>query len=86
MEVDFHDEVTCSHSMENKEFLDKLERAYQMEEEMAGVLIDLCQTASFPDDIPLDVQKRVHGILLSIKADTLRHRDVVAEAKRRVGA
>ncbi|MBF0121814.1 MAG: hypothetical protein HQL21_00220 [Candidatus Omnitrophica bacterium] len=70
--------------MNNEVFLDRLERAYQMEEEMAGTLIDLCHPKALPEDIPVDVRKRIQTILLSIKADTLRHKDIIAEAKKRV--
>jgi len=64
--------------------LDRLERAYRMEEEMAGMLIEFCQPEALPEDLPADARQRIKNILLSIKSDTLRHRDVVAEAKRRL--
>jgi hypothetical protein len=70
--------------MNNEPLLDKLERAYQMEEQMAGILIDLCRRDEMSADIPVDVQKRILGILASIKTDTLRHKEIVAEARRRL--
>jgi hypothetical protein len=65
--------------MDKQEFLDKLKRAYMMEEEMAGELIDLCHPKFLPEDLPKETAKRLEGILLGIKADTLRHRKIVAE-------
>jgi hypothetical protein len=65
--------------MDKTEFLDKLKRAYTMEEEMAGNLIDLCHPGSLPEDLPKETLKRIEGILLSIKSDTLRHKKIVTE-------
>lgn len=67
--------------MNNEEFLDKLNRVYAMEEEMAGVLIDLCHSKSLPDDLSEEAQKRIEGILLAIKADTLRHKKILSEIR-----
>ncbi len=67
--------------MKSEEFLDKLDRAVLMEEEMAGVLIDLCEPGSLPADLPEKVRMRVGGILLAIKEDTLRHRKIVSQIK-----
>lgn len=64
--------------MNNDEFIDKLKRAYMMEEEMAGALIDLCAGEVLPDDLPEQERARIKKILLSIKADTLRHRRIVS--------
>ncbi len=69
-------------AMNNEELLDKLNRTYLMEEEMAGMLIELCHPESLPDDLPEEVNKRVANILLSIKADTLRHKKIVSEIKK----
>jgi hypothetical protein len=65
----------------HEELLDKLNRAYLMEEEMAGKLIDLCHPESLPDDMPEKVRKRIEGLLISIKADTLRHKKLVSELR-----
>ena len=67
--------------MDNAALLDKLNRAYTMEEQMTGLLIDLCQPAVLPVDLTADVRKRIEGILYSIKADTLRHKKVILEIK-----
>jgi len=64
--------------MDNEEFLDKLNRAYMMEEEMAGELIDFCQPQSLPGDLPEKERKLIEGILLGIKADTLRHKKILS--------
>ena len=65
--------------MNNEEFLDKLNRTYIMEEEMAGVLIDLCNSNSLIGDVPEEIRKRIEGILFGIKADTLRHKKIVSK-------
>lgn len=65
--------------MDDKELLDKLNRTSVMEEEMAGMLIDLCHPDSLPGDLPEALRKRIKGILLGIKADTLRHKKIVSE-------
>jgi hypothetical protein len=67
--------------MDNAEFLDKLNRAYIMEEEMAGELIDLCHPAHLSEDLPEGIRKRIESILLGIKTDTLRHKKIVAEIR-----
>lgn len=65
--------------MNKEKFLDGLNRAYAMEEEMAGMLIDLCHSTSLPEDLPEAVRNRMESILLSIKADTLRHKQIVSK-------
>ena len=65
--------------MNNEEFLDKLNRVCTMEEEMAGVLIDLCHSKSLIDDVPEEIRKRIEGILLGMKADTLLHKKIVSK-------
>lgn len=67
--------------MYNEELLDKLNRAYIMEEEMADMFIDLCHPKSLPDDLPEEARKRIEDTLLNIKADTLRHKKIVSEIR-----
>ena len=67
--------------MKKEDFLDKLNRAYIMEEEMAGELIDLCHPKFLPDDLSEDARKLIEGILFGIKADTLRHKKIVSEIR-----
>lgn len=67
--------------MNKSELLDKLNRAYIMEEEMADMLIDLCQPASLPEDLPEDTRKHIERILSIIKKDTLRHKKIVSEIR-----
>jgi hypothetical protein len=68
--------------MDNAEFLDKLNRAYIMEEEMAGMLIDLCHPESLSTDLSEADCKRIKDILFSIKTDTLRHKKIVSEMRK----
>lgn len=63
--------------MNKKELKDKLNRARLMEEEMAGALIDLCVSGLLPEDLSETAAKRIEGILLGIKVDTLRHKQTV---------
>jgi hypothetical protein len=67
--------------MNKEDFLDRLNRAYLMEEEMADELINLSQSGSLPDGLTAGEWKRVKGILLSIKSDTLRHKEIVLKIK-----
>ena len=67
--------------MNKEELLDKLNRAYAMEEEMAGILIDLCHPRTLSDDLSEGARKRIEDILLGIKADTLRHKKIVSETR-----
>ncbi len=64
--------------MQNQIFLDKLKRAYMMEEEMAGMFIDLCQAGDLPADLAESKRKRLEQVLLRIKADTLRHKKILS--------
>ena len=43
--------------------LDKLNRARVMEEEMAGMLVDLCDIESLPGDLPAQARGRIKGLL-----------------------
>ena len=70
--------------MDNEELLDKLDRAYIMEEQMTSLLIDLCQPEVLPSDLPEGARKRIESILSSIKADTLRHKKIVLEVKEKL--
>ena len=65
--------------MQNQIFLDKLKRAYMMEEQMAGMFIDLCQTEDLPLDLSEAKRKRLEHVLLGIKADTLRHKKILSK-------
>jgi hypothetical protein len=64
--------------MDKEYFIDKLQRAQEMEEDMAGPLIDLCQPDVLPQEIPAELRQRVRKILLSIKADTIKHKRIIS--------
>ena len=68
--------------MDKVELLDRLNRAYIMEEQMTGLLVDLCQPIVLPDDLSQAIRKRIIGILASIKADTVRHKEIIFEIKK----
>jgi len=62
----------------NKEqFLDKLKRAYEMEEVMASVLLDITGSDVYSKDIPFKDQEEITKALLQIKSDTLNHKNIV---------
>ena len=58
-------------------FFDDLKRAYEMEERMAGVLIDLCEPAMTESDSIDPKVKKIRGILLQLQKDTLKHKEIV---------
>ena len=58
-------------------FFDDLKRAYEMEERMAGVLIDLCEPAMADGDNRDMKMKEIRRILLEIQKDTLGHKEII---------
>lgn len=58
-------------------FFDDLKRAYEMEERMASVLIDLCEPAMMEDNVSDPDLKKIRALLLKIQKDTLRHKELV---------
>lgn len=58
-------------------FFDDLKRAYEMEERMAGVLIDLCEPAMVEGDSRDPKIKEIRRILLEIQKDTLGHKEII---------
>ena len=64
--------------MDSSDFSDKLKRALEMEEEMVGVLVDLCNPDSLPESIPPEPRNRIRAVLHTIQWDTQRHSDIVS--------
>jgi len=62
---------------EKDSFFDDLKRAYEMEERMAGVLIDLCEPAMMKDNASDPKIRKIREMLLRIQKDTLRHKEIV---------
>ncbi len=60
------------------ELLDKLKRAYEMEEVMAGLLTDLAGPHVLTSKIPVQDRQKVHKMLAVIHADTLEHQKIVS--------
>jgi len=58
-------------------FFDDLKRAYEMEERMASVLIDMCEPVMMEDNAPDPKIKKIRAMLLQIQKDTLRHKGLV---------
>ena len=65
--------------MDKEELLDRLRRAYEMEEKMVVSLIDLLQPELFSEDIDPKKSKQIQNIILSIKKDSSRHESIVGK-------
>lgn len=61
-----------------EELLDKLKRAYEMEEVMAGLLADLAVPRALILKIQDRDRKKVYRLLSLIHADTLEHQKIVS--------
>ena len=64
---------------EKDNIIDLLKRAYEMEENMASALIDICNSNPSIEDVGEDMRTRLFNMLNSIKEDTLRHKTTVEE-------
>ena len=58
-------------------FMEDLKRAYEMEERMASVLIDLCEPAMTDSDSSDESVEKIRALLLSVHRDTLKHKEMV---------
>jgi len=67
--------------MDKTELSDRLDRTYEMEETMVGMLVDLCHPEALDPKLPPDVREKIRGILLGIKEDSIRHKKMVLEIK-----
>lgn len=59
-------------------FLDKLRRASEMEEIMAKALVDLTVPEIFSAELTPEKRDKALKILLRIKKDTARHKEIVS--------
>jgi hypothetical protein len=59
------------------ELLDRLRRAYEMEEVMAADLLELAKPFALKDDVPVEKRSKVEAIISLIRSDTLEHRKIV---------
>lgn len=67
-----------------KELLDKLRRAYEMEEVMAADLMELARPYVLREGVPEEKRKKVHAVISIIQSDTLEHRKIVHELIQKV--
>ena len=67
-----------------EELLDRLKRAYEMEEVMAGLLTELAGPHVLTSKIPAQDRQKVQKMFTIIHADTLRHQKVVSSMIRRL--
>ena len=58
-------------------FFDDMKRAYEMEERMASVLIDMCEPVMMEENVSDPTVKKIRAMLLQIQKDTLRHKGLV---------
>lgn len=65
--------------LNTSDFIDKLRRAEQMEEEMAGRLVVLCHPEALAESISADSRTRIKSCLETIRLDTQRHARIVSE-------
>ncbi len=67
--------------MDKKELIDRLDRAYEMEESMVTILIGLCNLDTVVTDLSPAINEKVRNILLDIRKDSIRHKNMVLEIK-----
>ena len=67
-----------------EQLLDRLKRAYEMEEVMVGLLTDLAGPHVLTSKIQEQDRRKVHKMLAMIHADTLRHKKIVAKMMENV--
>lgn len=60
------------------ELLDKLRRAYEMEEVMAGLLTDLVAPHVLTTDVPEEKRQKIQKMFALIHEDTLEHQKIVS--------
>ena len=61
--------------------IDRLDRAYEMEESMVTILIGLCNPDAITTELSPGIQEKVRNILLDIRKDSIRHKKMVLEIK-----
>jgi len=61
-----------------EELLEKLKKAYEMEEVMANLLTALAMPHVFTSKIHEQDRQKVHKMLAIIHADTLKHKKIVS--------
>ena len=67
-----------------EELLDKLRRAYEMEEVMAADLMELAKPYVLKEGVPEEKRNKAHAVISIIQSDTLEHRKIVHELIQRV--
>jgi hypothetical protein len=76
-------------NISTKQIVDRLSRAYEMEEAMGGRLAGLCRMEEPIADLSAETQSVILKMLDTIKADSLRHKqtvlDILNELSRRGG-
>ncbi|OGX10999.1 MAG: hypothetical protein A2351_04075 [Omnitrophica bacterium RIFOXYB12_FULL_50_7] len=60
-----------------EELLDKLRRASEMEEVMAGVLTDLVSPHVLMSEVSEEKRQKIRSLIAVIHADTLEHQKIV---------
>jgi hypothetical protein len=65
-----------------RQIVDKLDRAYAMEEAMSGRLVDLCRLEEPIANLAAETQSDIRKMFDKIREDTLRHKEVVMDILR----
>jgi hypothetical protein len=69
--------------MNDKQVLDLLKKAYEMEEVMAALLSALAAPHVLTSEIPEPDRRKIHKMFSIIHTDTLEHQKVVSSMMRR---
>lgn len=64
-------------AISREELIDRLKRAYEMEEVMAGMLLGLLESEAALVEVPDDQRPKITEKILAIQQDTFRHRKIV---------
>ncbi len=70
--------------MTREELLDRLRRAYEMEEVMVPALVGLIDGHTLYEGIPSEKKTKVLGTISILKKDTLEHRKIIADLIQRI--
>ncbi|HOD11908.1 MAG TPA: hypothetical protein PKO44_02260 [Candidatus Omnitrophota bacterium] len=65
--------------MTREELVDKLTRAYEMEEMMASMLLEIVAQLLSQADIPAQQKSKAKELFFSIQSDTLTHKKTIAK-------
>ena len=65
--------------MKTSDFIENLQWALDLEEDMAERLVHMCHPQALPQSIAEDSRKRIEALLGTIREDTQRHAKIVSD-------